>query len=164
MTQRDAQDARREFLKTQLRRISAHWPLSASADALDEYARVLWGFSDAEITAGFDHVIDTYTEAAAPKPGLIRTAVGQVAKARRHIPPPEAERVAKGEPIFAPATDIAAMERWAQDPAHQAAIDAELEQLTQGWDAAALQYRDVLRPTATRHVYERMHDRPRLVS
>lgn len=92
-----SRDLRREFLKSQLRRVSALWPLTPSNEALDEYARMLWGFTDEEITAGFDHVVDTHLESSAPKPGHIRTAVGQVAKARRRIPPPEVEIVAAEE-------------------------------------------------------------------
>ena len=70
----------RALLKQQLRRISALWPLTPSNEALDEYARMLWGFTDAEITAGFDHVIDTHAEAFAPKPAHFRNAVAARAR------------------------------------------------------------------------------------
>lgn len=152
----NTRDARREFLKNQLRRISAHWPLNASPEALDEYARVLWGFTDDEITAGFDQVIDTYTEMAAPKPGHLRAAVGQVAKARRRIGPTEAELVDEGRStIPAPATDLAEIERWAAS--HSDDVEEQLDALVENWDEAArTQYRHIMRPTAMRLCYERV--------
>jgi hypothetical protein len=151
----------REFLKSQLRRISALWPLQASTEVLDEYSRILWGFTESEIAAGFDHVIDTHTEMAAPKPGHIRSAVGQVAKARRNIAPPEAERVAAGEPIPI-ASDLAAIGRWALD--HAPEVDAQIDALISSWDTAAQQqYRHVMRATASRLCYERANPRLRVL-
>lgn len=160
----DARDIRREFLRSQLRRISAHWPLQASSDALDEYARVLWGFTDDEIAAGFDAVIDTYTEPAAPKPGHIRVAVGQVAKARRHIGPTEAELVAEDRSTLPlPAPDLQAIERWAAD--NLVAVETQIDVLTENWDdAARTQYRQIMRPTAARLCYERAHPKLRVLS
>jgi hypothetical protein len=162
MNPRDAQDNRREFLKSQLKRISAHWPLQASAEALDEYARVLWGFTDDEITAGFDAVIDSHTEMAAPKPSHIRTAVGNVAKARRGIRPPDAELIEQGIPLFRPAADVEAIERWATIPGNASLVQEELDLLTHTWDEAMRQYRHVLLPTARRIAYERRHGAPQL--
>jgi hypothetical protein len=157
MTPRDTHDARREFLKTQLKRISAHWPLQASPEALNEYARVLWGFTDDEIASGFDIVIDSYTEAAAPKPGHIRAAVGQVAKARRNISPPEVEAVAAGLPAIKPSPDMVVIERWAEEPGNASLVQEELDRLTSSWDREAKFHSYVLYPAAKRNAYERAH-------
>ena len=151
----------RALLKQQLRRISALWPLTPSNEALDEYARMLWGFTDAEITAGFDHVIDTHAEAFAPKPAHFRTAVGQVAKARRNIGPTEAELVAADQSTLPPpAPDLAAIERWAADPKNAAIVEAQIDHITESWDVAARQqHRHIMRSTAMRLCYERAHPR-----
>lgn len=155
-------NADRTFLKTQLRRISALWPLTPSNEALAEYARMLWGFTDEEITAGFDHVIDTHTEAFAPKPAHIRAAVGQVAKARRNISPTEAELVAGDRSTLPPvAPDLPAIERWAT--ANPAAVESVLDTLTANWDdAARRQYRHIMRSTAMRLSYEAAAANPKL--
>jgi hypothetical protein len=154
----------RDFLKSQLRRISALWPLQASSEVLDEYSRILWGFTESEIAAGFDHVIDTHTEMAAPKPGHIRAAVGQVAKARRNIPPPEVEQQRQAD-RFTPAPDMQAIEEWvkAAGPTVGKAVEEVLDRLTASWSPDALQHRHVLYPAAMREVYEHHHRKLRVV-
>ena len=153
----------RNFLKSQLRRISALWPLTPSNDALDEYSRILKGFTEEEIAAGFDNVIDTHTEPSSPKPHHIRYAVGLVAKARRHIPPTDAELVDAGvSTLPPPAPDLAAIQRWAAN--HAPEVDAQIDALIENWDEAAKQqYRHIMRPTASRLCYDRAHPRLRVM-
>src|SRR5687767_15126878 len=162
---RTEREQSRTFLKSQLRRISAFWPLTPSNEALDEYARLLWGFTEEEITAGFDHVIDTYADMAAPKPFHIRTAVGQVAKGRRHIGPTEAELVAEDRSTLPPPDpDFALIEQWAADPKNVPVVEARIDHLITNWDAAAQQqYRHMMRSTAARLCYADAHPRLQVV-
>lgn len=156
-------DHLRALLKKQLRRISALWPLTPSNEALAEYARMLWGFTDDEITAGFDHVIDTHTEAFAPKPAHFRAAVGQVAKVRRNIGPTEAELVAEDRSTLPPpAPDLAAIQRWAAS--NPQTVEAMIDRLTENWDEAARkEYRHIMRSTASRICYEAAHPKLRVM-
>ena len=155
----------RTFLKSQLRRISALWPLQPSSEVLDEYARVLWGFTEGEIAAGFDHVIDTHVEPSAPKPGTIRAAVGQVAKARRQIPPSEAELVAANlSTLPPPAPDLEVILRWASEPENATAVEQQIDALVSSWDETArVQYRHVMRNTAARLCYDQAHRKLRVI-
>lgn len=88
----NGREMRRDFIRGQLRRVSALWPLTPSPEALEEYMRALHGYTDQEVTEGFDQVIDTHALPSAPKPADVRSATAAVAKVRRRIPPTEFER------------------------------------------------------------------------
>lgn len=66
----------RSALRGQLERIRSLWPsMQATTQAVTEWERALYPFSDLEIEKAVDTVIATYTEPAAPKPGHITAQI-----------------------------------------------------------------------------------------
>jgi hypothetical protein len=133
----NGREMRREFMRGQLRRLSALWPLNPSPEALDEYMRALYGYTDIEVAEGFDQVIDTHALPSAPKPADVRTATAAVAKWRRRIPPTEFEREELGlrqREIREEQAEVARLTHWLeQTPEAQSRYEETMNDLLEAW-------------------------------
>lgn len=125
----------RDFVKRQLARLSAIWPtFPISSSTLDEWHRCVAWASETELSVGVSRLIDSYTEAAPPKPGHLVAAVKYL-RGPEYFPG-EIEEMLREQAAREASATLEEMEQWlTSSPEAQKCYREAVARLVANWPA-----------------------------